>query len=97
MSSILMLASCTTARVGTMQNKEDSFRKTHLALEQASTFIPTLRMIPPNFTHPMGEKPWLIVGGVLVAEALLHSYLADRAERFSPPNNILTFTSSIVT
>ncbi|MEK6282278.1 MAG: RHS repeat-associated core domain-containing protein [Acidobacteriota bacterium] len=39
---------------------------------------------PTKFTDPMGENPWLIVGGILVAEALLHSYLADRAERFFP-------------
>jgi len=32
----------------------------------------------------MGENPLLIVGGILVAEALIHAYLADRAERFFP-------------
>jgi RHS repeat-associated protein len=39
---------------------------------------------PTRFTDPMGENPWLIVGGILVYEALLHSYLADRAEVFFP-------------
>lgn len=39
---------------------------------------------PTRFTDPMEENPWLIVGGALVAEAVLHSYLANRAERFFP-------------
>ncbi|MGH9873890.1 MAG: RHS repeat domain-containing protein [Pyrinomonadaceae bacterium] len=39
---------------------------------------------PTRFTDPMGENPIYIVGGIAIAEALLHHFLARRAERFFP-------------
>ncbi len=39
---------------------------------------------PLNFVDPKGESPLVIaiIGGYLIGEALLHSYLASRADRF---------------
>jgi len=39
---------------------------------------------PTRFKDPMGENPIAIVGGIVIVEALLHSYLSSRAQRFFP-------------
>jgi len=39
---------------------------------------------PARFTDPMGENPLAIAGGVVIVEALIHNYLAGRAEGFFP-------------